>query len=62
MKDTTPKTEWVKSDWYCILLGLVIFILVSANELGYGVIAFVPLTLLARWLMTKAFVKEKPSN
>ena len=44
-----------KSDWYFILLGLVVIGLVSANELGFGVIAFVPLTLLAYWLMVKAF-------
>lgn len=38
-----------------IFLGIVIIALVSANELGFGVIAFVPLTLLAYWLMEKLF-------
>lgn len=50
-----------RSDWYLILLGIVIVADVSANERGFGVIAFVPLTLLAYWLMRKAFEKEKPS-
>jgi hypothetical protein len=36
-----------------VLLGLAIFALISANELGYGVFAFLPLTFLAMWLMTK---------
>ena len=43
-----------------ILLALVIFALVSANELGYGVIAFAPLTFLAYWLMEKIFNEKKP--
>ena len=44
-----------KSDRYLILLALVVFYLVGANELGFGAIAFLPLTLLAVWLMRKAF-------
>lgn len=38
-----------------ILLAVVIFALVGLNELGYGIIAFAPLTLLACWLMEKIF-------
>jgi hypothetical protein len=44
-----------KSDWYLILLALVIFTLIATNELGIGVITFLPLTLLAYWLMIKTF-------
>jgi hypothetical protein len=38
-----------------ILAAIVVFALVSANELGYGAIAFLPLTLLAVWLRRKAW-------
>lgn len=44
-----------------ILLALNIIALIVLNELGYGAIAFVPLTLLAYWLMEKIF-NEKPSS
>lgn len=44
-----------KNDWYFIGLACVIFADVSANELGVGAITFLPLTLLAVWLMHKAF-------
>lgn len=40
-------------------LAVVIIALVSLNELGFGVIAFVPLMLLAYWLMKKVFQVEK---
>jgi hypothetical protein len=49
-----------KQDWYLILLGFVIFALISANELGYGVFAFLPMALLAIWLMSKVFQRENP--
>ncbi len=60
MKDIIPKQR--KTDWYYVLLGLVIFALVSANELGFGIIAFVPLVLLAYWLMTKVFAEDTSSD
>jgi hypothetical protein len=44
-----------KSVLYSILLALVIIANVSMNELGFGAITFLPLTLLACWLMFKAF-------
>jgi len=40
---------------YLFFAAIVAFILVTANELGYGVIAFLPLTLLTAWLLGKAF-------
>jgi len=43
---------------YGILLALAIIALVSANELGFGVIVFVPLMLLAYWLMEKFIMRE----
>jgi len=49
-----------KSDWYFVLLAMAIFADVSMNELGFGAITFLPLTLLACWLMSKASEKEKP--
>ncbi len=61
MKDTTSKMEWGKGGWY-FLLGLVIFALIGTNELGIGVCTFIPLMLLAYWLMVKAFGDEKSSN
>jgi len=42
--------------------GLTIVILVGTNELGIGICTFFPLTLLACWLMVKAFAEEKPSE
>ena len=51
-----------KSDWYLILLGLVIFTLIATNELGIGVITFLPLTLIAYWLMTKVFGSHEPGK
>ncbi len=51
-----------KTDWYIILLGLVIIADVSLNEMGLGIITFAPLTLLAYWLMTKAFAEDKSSD
>jgi hypothetical protein len=47
-----------KTDWYIVLLGLVILADVSLNEMGFGVITFAPLTLLAYWLMRKAFMDK----
>lgn len=44
-----------------ILLALVIIALVGLNELGYGVIAFAPLTLLAYYLMDKIFNEKPPA-
>lgn len=49
-----------KSDWYFVLLAIAVFADVSMNELGFGGITFLPLTLLACWLMVKAFEKEEP--
>jgi hypothetical protein len=49
-----------KSEWYFILLAVVIFALNSANEFGFGAIALLPGLLLAYWLMTKALEEEKP--
>ncbi len=60
MKDIIPKQH--KTDWYYVLLGLVIIALVSANELGFGIFAFVPLMLLAYWLMTKVFAEDTSSD
>jgi len=40
---------------YFFFAGIVAFLLVTANELGYGAIAFLPLTLLTAWLLLKAF-------
>ncbi len=48
-----------KSDWYFVLLAIAVFADASMNELGFGAITFLPLTLLAFWLMHKAFEKEK---
>jgi hypothetical protein len=45
---------FTRRDWYFVLAAIVIFALVSANELGYGALAFLPLTLLAAWLLRKA--------
>ena len=50
-----------KSVLFFILLALVVIADVILNELGFGAIAFVPLTLLACWLMFKAF-EEFPTN
>jgi hypothetical protein len=47
--------ELTKTHLYLILLLLVVFALVSANELGYGAIALLPGLLIAFWLMTKVF-------
>ena len=44
-----------KSDFYFVLLSLVIIADVSLNEMGFGAITFAPLTILAGWLMRKAF-------
>ena len=41
-----------------IVLALVVMALVSLNELGFGILAFVPLALLAYWLTLKAFEQE----
>jgi hypothetical protein len=49
------KMKLTRSHLYFILLALVIFTLVGTNELGIGVFTFTPLTLLAYWLMVKAF-------
>jgi hypothetical protein len=51
-----------KSGWYFILLAIVVFADVSMNELGFGAITFLPLTLLACWLMHKTFENVKPSD
>jgi len=51
-----------RSDLYFVLLAIVIIADISMNELGFGVITFLPLTLLACWLMVKAFEKEGPVN
>ena len=51
-----------KSDLYLILLAVVIIADVGMNELGFGAITFLPLTLLAGWLMFKAFENEKFSE
>jgi hypothetical protein len=47
----------INRDWYFIPLLLVILVLVGANEWmpGIGILIFVPLMILARWLMEKAF-------
>ena len=45
LKNPKRKMGLSKSDWYFIPLAIVIIILVSANELGYGVIVFIPLIL-----------------
>ncbi len=49
------KLKLTKKDWRLIWLGVVVFTLISANELGFGTIAFPPLIFLAVWLMRKAF-------
>jgi hypothetical protein len=41
---------------------IVIIALIGINEAGYGVIALLPLLLLAYWLMEKALGTEKPSG
>ena len=51
-----------KDAWYLILLVLVIITLIVTNELGIGVLTFVPLMLLAYWLMVKVFENEKPGD
>jgi len=38
-----------------VLLIAMIFLAVSANELGFGLIAFIALAPPAYWLMTKTF-------
>jgi len=43
-----------KSNLYFVLLALAIIAGVSLNELGFGAITFLPLTLLACWLMSEA--------
>ncbi|MFZ5910965.1 MAG: hypothetical protein ACOYYU_13210 [Chloroflexota bacterium] len=50
-----------KSDWYFILFLLVLCALTwlnELNELGYGVIAFLPLMLLEIWLAKKAWGRK----
>jgi hypothetical protein len=49
-----------KKDWFAILLLIDIIILVSANELGYGIFALGPCLLLGNWLMRKVFEEEHP--
>ena len=44
----------MKSDWYLILLFLLVFAIVGLNELGYGVFDLF-LLIPAAWLMNKAF-------
>ena len=61
-KDTQYNRRMSKSDLYFVLLAIVIVADVSMNELGFGVITFLPLTLLAGWLMLKAFENEEPSG
>jgi peptidoglycan/LPS O-acetylase OafA/YrhL len=48
-----------KTDWYLILFFLLAFVMVSLNELGYGVFALF-LLFPASWLTVKAF--EKPPD
>jgi hypothetical protein len=54
-RSRATKMPLTKSDWYPIGTGLAIFADVSANELGFGTITFLLLTLLAAWLMARAF-------
>ena len=44
-----------KSDWYFVLLAMVVIADIILNEMGLGAITFAPLTLFAGWLMWKAF-------
>ena len=44
-----------KSDLYLVSLSLVVILLAGLNEVGFGALAFLLLTLLAVWLMSKAF-------
>lgn len=46
---------------YWLLFALLIVATVSANELGYGVIALVVLMPLSLWVMKKAYDTSTPS-
>jgi hypothetical protein len=47
-----------KSDWYLILFFLLAFVMVSLNELGYGIFALI-LLFPASWLAAKGFENDK---
>jgi hypothetical protein len=51
-----------KNDWWFIWVYVAIFAVVFSAGSGYGAILWLPLTLLACWLMHKAFEKENPSD
>jgi hypothetical protein len=50
-----------KSDWYLILLLIIVISMIGINELGYGVFSLF-LLYSAYWLMIKLFEQEKPGN
>jgi hypothetical protein len=62
MKNIIPRIKISKTDLYFVALALVILALIITNELGFGVITFAPLAILAYWLMTKAFGEDKSSS
>jgi hypothetical protein len=55
-----PKMDAVKPYLYLISLVIVVVAMISINELGYGIIAFVLLMAVAYWLMLELFEKKKP--
>ena len=51
-----------KSEWYFILFLLVLITLIWLNDVGYGAIALLPLTLVEVWVIRNIYAKDNSDN